>query len=81
MFTPSKSSLYLSMSLTRTERMIIFVTMLLFFLIMNHLCLTFLSGLIRPRIVTPFPSAPYPPTTSGPPSKKTRIPPALRAPL
>ena len=67
------------MSLTRTERMIIFVTMLLFFLIMNHLCLTFLSGLIRPRIVSPFPSEP--PTSSGPPSKKTRIPPALRAPL
>lgn len=35
------------------ERMIIFLTVLLFFLVVNHLCLSFVKRFVKPRIPHP----------------------------
>jgi len=38
------------MTLTRSERMIIFLTMLFFFLIVNHLFVSLIGTFVRPRL-------------------------------
>ena len=38
------------MTLTRSERMIIFITMLFFFLIVNHLFVALIGSFVRPRL-------------------------------